>query len=69
MKREDVLMEALPFIQKFHGKTIVIKLGGHSMVDTRVLETVIQDIVLLHFVGIRVVVVHGGGPEITETNH
>ncbi|MBN1167568.1 MAG: acetylglutamate kinase [Methanospirillaceae archaeon] len=66
MKREDVLMEALPFIQKFHGKTFVIKLGGHSMVDPEVLEIAIRDIVLLHFVGIRVVLVHGGGPEITE---
>ncbi|MDD1676095.1 MAG: acetylglutamate kinase [Methanomicrobiales archaeon] len=66
MKREEVLMEALPYIQKFHGKTIVIKLGGHAMVDPDVLETVIQDAVLLHYVGMKVVLVHGGGPEITE---
>ena len=66
MKREDVLMEALPYIQQFHGKTIVIKLGGHAMVDPTVLENAIKDAVLLHYVGIRVVLVHGGGPEITE---
>jgi acetylglutamate kinase len=66
MKREDVLMEALPYIQQFHGKTIVIKLGGHAMVDPVVLENAIKDAVLLHYVGIRVVLVHGGGPEITE---
>lgn len=66
MKREDVLIEALPYIQQFHGKTIVIKLGGHAMVDSVVLENAIRDAVLLHYVGIRVVLVHGGGPEITE---
>lgn len=66
MKREDVLMEALPYIQQFHGKTIVIKLGGHAMVDPIVLENAIRDAVLLHYVGIRVVLVHGGGPEISE---
>jgi len=66
MKREDVLMEALPYIQQFHGKTLVIKLGGHAMVDPLVLENAIKDAVLLHYVGIRVVLVHGGGPEISE---
>ena len=66
MKREDVLMEALPYIQQFHSKTIVIKLGGHAMVDPVVLENAIRDAVLLHYVGIRVVLVHGGGPEISE---
>lgn len=66
MKREDVLMEALPYIQQFHGRTIVIKLGGHAMVDPVVLENAIKDAVLLHYVGIRVVLVHGGGPEISE---
>ncbi|WOX56602.1 MULTISPECIES: acetylglutamate kinase [unclassified Methanoculleus] len=65
MKREDVLIEALPYIQKFHGKTIVIKLGGHAMVDQVILETAIRDAVLLHYVGMKVVLVHGGGPEIT----
>ena len=66
MKREDVLMEAMPYIQQFHGKTIVIKLGGHAMVDHKILDTAIQDVVLLRYVGINVVLVHGGGPEITE---
>jgi len=65
MKREEVLMEALPYIQKFHGRTIVIKLGGHAMVDTGIMDTVIRDVVLLQLTGIRCVIVHGGGPEIT----
>lgn len=66
MNRVDVLMEAMPYIQQFHGKTVVVKLGGHAMVDAGVLDTVIQDVVLLHYVGMRVVIVHGGGPEITQ---
>jgi acetylglutamate kinase len=66
MRQEDVLIEALPYIQQFRGKTMVIKLGGHAMVDACVMETTIKDIVLLHMLGIRVVVVHGGGPEITD---
>ena len=66
MKRVDVLMEALPYIQQFHEKTVVVKLGGHAMVDPDVLDTVIQDIVLLRYVGMKVVIVHGGGPEITS---
>ncbi len=66
MKRENVLVEALPYIQKFHGGTMVIKLGGHAMVDPAILEDAIRDVVLLHFIGIRVVLVHGGGPEITQ---
>jgi N-acetylglutamate kinase (EC 2.7.2.8) len=61
MKREDVLMEALPYIRQFHGKTIVIKLGGHAMVDPAIMNTVIEDAVLLHYIGMRVVLVHGGG--------
>ena len=65
MKREDVLMEALPYIQQFHGKTMVIKLGGHAMVDPGILENAIRNAVLLQYVGIRVVLVHGGGPEIS----
>jgi acetylglutamate kinase len=66
VKREEVLMEALPYIQRFHGKTIVIKLGGHAMVDQGILEMAIRDAVLLQYVGMKVVIVHGGGPEITE---
>lgn len=64
--RQNVLMEALPYIRKFHKKTIVIKLGGHAMVDHSIMNTVVEDAVLLHYVGMRVVLVHGGGPEITE---
>ncbi len=64
--RQNVLMEALPYIRKFHKKTIVIKLGGHAMVDHAIMNTVVEDAVLLHYVGMRVVLVHGGGPEITE---
>ncbi len=66
MKRAEVLVEALPYIQAFHGRTMVIKLGGHAMVDQQILESAIQDAVLLQLVGIKVVLVHGGGPEITD---
>ena len=59
-----VLVEALPYIQKFAGKTVVIKYGGHAMVDPILKESVIMDVLLLHSVGIRPVLVHGGGPEI-----
>jgi len=59
-----VLVEALPYIQKFAGKTVVIKYGGHAMIDPVLKESVIMDVLLLHSVGIRPVVVHGGGPEI-----
>lgn len=57
--RQNVLMEALPYIRKFHKKTIVIKLGGHAMVDHNIMNTVVEDAVLLHYVGMRVVIVHG----------
>ena len=66
MRREEVLTEALPYIQQFHGKTMVIKLGGHAMIDQEILESAIRDAVLLQLVGINVVLVHGGGPEITD---
>lgn len=59
-------MEALPYIQKFNGKTIVVKYGGNAMVSEELRQAVISDIVLLSLVGIHVVVVHGGGPEINE---
>ncbi len=64
--RAAVLSEALPYIQKFYGKTIVVKYGGNAMVSEELRQAVISDIILLHLVGIQVVVVHGGGPEITE---
>ena len=64
LDKARVLVEALPYIQKFAGKTVVIKYGGHAMIDPVLKESVIMDVLLLHSVGIRPVVVHGGGPEI-----
>jgi len=65
-QRAQVLAEALPYIQKFSGKTIVVKYGGNAMISQELRQAVISDIILLHLVGIRVAVVHGGGPEITD---
>ena len=64
--RAQILNEALPYIQKLAGKTVVVKYGGNAMVSEELREAVISDIVLLNLVGIRVVVVHGGGPEISQ---
>ena len=64
--RAQVLVEALPYIQKFTGKTIVVKYGGNAMISEELRKAVISDIVLLSLVGIHVVVVHGGGPEINQ---
>ena len=64
--RAKVLAEALPYIQKYYGKTIVVKYGGNAMVSEELRRAVISDIILLNLVGIHVVVVHGGGPEISE---
>ena len=64
--RAQVLAEALPYIQKYYGKTIVVKYGGNAMISQQLRKAVISDIVLLSLVGIRVVVVHGGGPEINQ---
>ncbi len=61
-----ILVEALPYIQEFYGKTIVIKYGGNAMVSNELKEQVIQDIVLMKYVGMRPVIVHGGGPDITN---
>ena len=66
LDRAQVLAEALPYIQKFAGKTIVVKYGGNAMISQELRQAVISDIVLLSLVGIRVVVVHGGGPEINQ---
>ena len=65
-ERAQVLAEALPYIQKYYGKTIVVKYGGNAMISQELRHAVISDIVLLALVGIRVVVVHGGGPEINQ---
>ncbi len=64
--RAKVLAEALPYIQKYSGKTVVVKYGGNAMVSDELRRAVISDIILLKLVGINVVVVHGGGPEINE---
>ena len=64
--RAKVLAEALPYIQKYSGKTIVVKYGGNAMISDELRRAVISDIILLSLVGIHVVVVHGGGPEISE---
>lgn len=64
--RANVLAEALPYIQKYNGKTIVVKYGGNAMISEELRQAVISDIILLHLVGIHVVVVHGGGPEIND---
>ena len=64
--RAQILVEALPYIQKYTGKTIVVKYGGNAMISDELRQAVISDIILLHLVGINVVVVHGGGPEINE---
>ena len=66
IERANVLAEALPYIQKYNGKTIVVKYGGNAMISEELRHAVISDIILLNLVGIRVVVVHGGGPEISE---
>ena len=65
VERARVLAEALPYIQQYYGKTVVVKYGGNAMISEELRESVISDIILLHLVGIRVVVVHGGGPEIS----
>jgi acetylglutamate kinase len=65
-QQAQTLVEALPYIQKYTGKTIVVKYGGNAMISDELRQAVMKDIILLHLVGIRVVVVHGGGPEISD---
>ncbi|MBQ8343673.1 MAG: acetylglutamate kinase [Clostridia bacterium] len=65
--RAEILTQALPYIQKYYGKIVVIKYGGNAMINDQLKQQVMEDIVLLHLVGVEVVLVHGGGPEITET--
>ena len=66
MKKEEVLIEALPYIQKYEGKTFVIKYGGAAMTDPLLRETFGKDVTILRKIGINIVIVHGGGKEITE---
>ncbi len=66
LQKAGVLIEALPYIQRFHGKTIVVKYGGSAMVDHDSKKSVIRDVALLKLVGFRPIIVHGGGKEITK---
>jgi acetylglutamate kinase len=64
IEKASVLHEALPYIRRFHGRTFVVKYGGHAMIDAELKQSFAKDICLLRYVGIQVVVVHGGGPQI-----
>ena len=65
-ERAEILVNALPYIQKYYGKTIVVKYGGNAMISDELRETVISDIILMKCIGINPVVVHGGGPDISD---
>lgn len=64
MERAEILLEALPYIKRFYNKTIVIKYGGHAMVDNELKDRFAQDVVMMKYIGINPVIVHGGGPQI-----
>jgi acetylglutamate kinase len=64
VERADILLEALPYIRRFYGKTVVIKYGGHAMVDEELKDNFARDVVMMKYIGINPVVVHGGGPQI-----
>ena len=66
-QRAEVLTAALPYIKKYYGKIVVVKYGGNAMINEELKQQVMEDIVLLHLVGVKVVLVHGGGPEITDS--
>src|SRR4051794_16695004 len=66
MTQAEVLIQALPYIRQYAGKTIVVKYGGNAMIDEALKAAVMQDIVLMRYVGINPILVHGGGPEISE---
>ncbi len=66
-ERAEVLTQALPYIKKYNGKIVVIKYGGNAMINEQLKQQVMEDIALLWLIGVRVVLVHGGGPEISET--
>ena len=65
-QRAEVLTQALPYIKKFNGKVVVVKYGGNAMINEQLKEQVMEDIALLWLIGVKVVLVHGGGPEINE---
>ncbi len=66
LQRAEVLTEALPYIKRYTGKVVVVKYGGNAMINEQLKEQVMQDIVLLWLIGVKIVLVHGGGPEINE---
>lgn len=66
-ERAEVLTQALPYIKRYNGKIVVVKYGGNAMVNERLKQQVMEDIVLLWLIGVKIVLVHGGGPEISET--
>ena len=66
LDKAEVLIEALPYIRRFHDKIIVVKYGGSAMIDEELKREVIQDVVLLKLVGFRPIIVHGGGKEISR---
>ena len=66
-QRAEVLTQALPYIKRYNGKIVVVKYGGNAMVNEQLKQQVMEDIVLLWLIGVKVVLVHGGGPEISET--
>ena len=66
-EKARILAEALPYIQRFHGKTIVIKYGGNAMTEENLKHSFAQDVVLLKLVGMNPVIVHGGGPQIDDS--
>lgn len=65
--KAEILVQALPYIQKYSGEIVVVKYGGNAMIDDGLKKTVMRDLVLLAQIGVKVVLVHGGGPEITDT--
>ncbi|MBQ3224417.1 MAG: acetylglutamate kinase, partial [Oscillospiraceae bacterium] len=65
-ERAEVLTQALPYIQRYNGKIVVVKYGGNAMIDEQLKEQVMEDIVLLWLIGVKIVLVHGGGPEISD---
>ncbi len=67
MEQAEVLTQALPYIKKYSGKIVVIKYGGNAMINEQLKQQVMEDIALLWLIGVKVVLVHGGGPEISET--
>jgi acetylglutamate kinase len=66
IKKAEILIEALPYIQKLYGKTVVIKYGGNAMINDELKNSVMDDITLLKYIGMNPVVVHGGGPDINR---